>query len=34
VFAASVITVLPVIVIFVIFQRHFVSGLRAGALKG
>ncbi|MGH2603142.1 MAG: carbohydrate ABC transporter permease [Dehalococcoidia bacterium] len=34
VFAASVISVLPVIIIFVIFQRHFVSGLRAGALKG
>lgn len=34
VFAASVIAVVPVIVIFVVFQRHFVSGLRSGALKG
>jgi multiple sugar transport system permease protein len=34
VFAASVIAVLPVILIFVIFQRQFVSGLTAGAVKG
>jgi multiple sugar transport system permease protein len=34
VFAASVIAVLPVIAIFVIFQRQFVSGLTTGALKG
>jgi len=34
VFAASVIAVLPVIAIFVIFQRQFVSGLATGALKG
>jgi ABC-type glycerol-3-phosphate transport system permease component len=34
VFAASVIAVLPVLVIFVIFQRYLVSGLQAGALKG
>jgi multiple sugar transport system permease protein len=34
VFAASVIAVLPVIIIFVAFQRQFVSGLAAGALKG
>jgi multiple sugar transport system permease protein len=34
VFAASVIAVLPVILIFVVFQRQFVSGLTAGAVKG
>jgi len=34
VFAASVIAVLPVILIFVVFQRQFVSGLATGALKG
>lgn len=34
VFAASLIAVVPVIVVFVIFQRHFVAGLQAGALKG
>jgi multiple sugar transport system permease protein len=34
VFAASAIAVVPVLVIFVIFQRYLVSGLQAGALKG
>lgn len=34
VFAASLIAITPVIVVFVLFQRHFVSGLQAGALKG
>lgn len=34
VFAASVIAVVPVISIFVTFQRQFVSGLASGALKG
>ena len=34
VFAASGIAVLPVILIFVAFQRQFVSGLTAGAVKG
>ncbi len=34
VFAASIIAVVPVLVVFVIFQRYFVSGLQAGALKG
>jgi multiple sugar transport system permease protein len=33
VFAASAIAILPVIGIFVIFQRQFVSGLASGALK-
>lgn len=34
VFAASVIAVLPVIIVFVVFQRQFVAGVQAGALKG
>lgn len=34
VFAASIIAVLPVIVIFLVFQRHFVQGLTSGAVKG
>jgi multiple sugar transport system permease protein len=34
VFAASMIAVLPVIAIFVIFQRQFISGLTSGAVKG
>ena len=33
VFAASAIAILPVITIFVAFQRQFVSGLASGALK-
>jgi multiple sugar transport system permease protein len=34
VFAASIVAILPVIAVFLIFQRHFVQGLTAGALKG
>lgn len=34
VFAASLIAITPVIVVFVVFQRHFVAGIQAGALKG
>jgi multiple sugar transport system permease protein len=34
VFAASVVAILPVIFIFALFQRQFVSGLATGALKG
>jgi multiple sugar transport system permease protein len=34
VFAASIIAVLPVIVVFLVFQRHFVQGLTSGAVKG
>jgi multiple sugar transport system permease protein len=34
VFAASVIAIVPVLAIFVAFQRQFVSGIAAGALKG
>ena len=34
VFAASLIAVVPVIVVFLTFQRYFVQGLTAGAVKG
>lgn len=34
VFAASIIAIVPVILVFLIFQRHFVQGLTAGAVKG
>jgi ABC-type glycerol-3-phosphate transport system permease component len=34
VFAASLIAILPVLGIFVTFQRQFVSGIASGALKG
>jgi ABC-type glycerol-3-phosphate transport system permease component len=34
VFAAAVIAVVPVIVVFLVFQRYFVQGLTAGAVKG
>ena len=34
VFAASIIAILPVIALFLIFQRHFVQGLTSGAVKG
>ncbi|WP_024287389.1 carbohydrate ABC transporter permease [Cellulomonas sp. KRMCY2] len=31
--AAAIIAVIPLVIIFVLFQRHLVSGLTAGALK-
>jgi raffinose/stachyose/melibiose transport system permease protein len=34
IFACAVITVLPIIVMFVVLQRFFMSGLTAGALRG
>lgn len=34
VFAASLIAVVPVIIVFLAFQRHFVQGLTSGAVKG
>lgn len=34
VFAASMIAVVPVVVIFVIFQRQFIKGVMSGAIKG
>jgi len=32
--AGATITFIPVVVIYIIFQRHFIKGLAAGALKG
>lgn len=34
VFAASAIAVVPVVVVFLLFQRHFISGLASGGVKG
>ena len=34
VFAASIIAVVPVVVVFLVFQRYFVQGLTSGAVKG
>ncbi len=34
VFAASVIAVVPVLIVFLAFQRYFVQGLTSGAVKG
>jgi multiple sugar transport system permease protein len=33
VFAASLIAIIPVILVFIVFQRYFVRGLTSGALK-
>ena len=34
VFAASLFAIVPVIIIFVVFQKYFVKGLSSGAVKG
>lgn len=34
IFAASVVQLLPILAIFIVFQRHIVRGLLAGAVKG
>jgi len=34
VFAASLIAIVPVIIVFIIFQRSFVKGVAAGGVKG
>ncbi len=34
VFAASMLAIVPMIAVFLTFQRHFVQGLTAGAVKG
>jgi multiple sugar transport system permease protein len=34
VFAASLIVVLPVVAVFVVFQRHFIKGIMSSAVKG
>lgn len=33
-FAGSLIAVVPVIIVFIIFQRHFIKGVMASAVKG
>lgn len=33
VFAASLLAIVPVLVIYIVFQRHFVAGLTTGAVK-
>ena len=32
--AGSVLTVLPVVVLFILLQRHYVEGIMAGSAKG
>ena len=32
--AMSVISLIPLLIIFLIFQRHFAEGITAGAIKG
>ena len=33
-FAASIIVIVPSIVVFILLQKHVISGLTAGAVKG
>jgi raffinose/stachyose/melibiose transport system permease protein len=32
--AAIVMAILPVVIVYLMFQRYFVSGLASGAVKG
>jgi multiple sugar transport system permease protein len=32
--AMSVISIIPLLIIFLVFQRQFVEGITAGAVKG
>jgi multiple sugar transport system permease protein len=32
--AGSVVTVLPVLILFLILQRHYIQGLLLGSVKG
>jgi ABC-type glycerol-3-phosphate transport system permease component len=32
--AASVLAILPVLVLFIVFQRYFVAGVAASGVKG
>jgi multiple sugar transport system permease protein len=32
--AASVISIIPLLIIFLVFQRRFIDGITAGAMKG
>ncbi len=33
VFAASLLAIIPVLIVYIVFQRFFVAGLTSGALK-
>jgi multiple sugar transport system permease protein len=33
-FAGSLVAVIPVIIVFIVFQRHFIKGVMASAVKG
>jgi len=33
VFAASMLAIIPVLIVYIVFQRHFVAGLTSGAVK-
>jgi ABC-type glycerol-3-phosphate transport system permease component len=32
--AASVLAILPILIIFIVFQRYFVAGVAAAGVKG
>jgi ABC-type glycerol-3-phosphate transport system permease component len=32
--AASIVSIIPIVAIFIFLQRHFVSGLTGGGVKG
>jgi multiple sugar transport system permease protein len=34
VFAASIVALIPVVIVFVIFQRHFIHGIATTGIKG
>jgi multiple sugar transport system permease protein len=34
VFAASIVALIPVVIVFVIFQRHFIRGIATTGIKG
>lgn len=34
VFAASIVALIPVVLVFALFQRHFISGITTGGVKG
>jgi multiple sugar transport system permease protein len=34
VFAMSSLSLIPVVLVFILFQRYFVAGLSAGSVKG
>jgi multiple sugar transport system permease protein len=34
VFAASIVALIPVVAVFILFQRHFIRGIARSGLKG